>query len=58
VGTILNYISMVLTRHNIKTVDLLPRKVASFLGPVRDDNGLKTAGAYSISCEYGNVYID
>jgi hypothetical protein len=31
-----------LPRQNIKIVDLPPRKIASFLCPVKDDVGLKT----------------
>jgi len=44
-------------RHNIKTVSLLPRKVASFLQPVKDDLGLKTTGVSSIPCICGKIYI-
>jgi hypothetical protein len=46
-----------LSRHNIKSVGLLPRKIASFLPPVKDDLGLKTPGVYSIPCKCGQVYI-
>jgi predicted GIY-YIG superfamily endonuclease len=31
--------------------------VASFLWPAEDDLDLKTVGVYSITCEYGKVYI-
>jgi hypothetical protein len=46
-----------LSRHNIKSVGLPPRKIATFLRPVKDDLGLKTPGVYSIPCECGQVYI-
>jgi hypothetical protein len=45
---IFNHIRRVLTRHNIETVSLPPRKVSSFLWPIKDDLGMKTARAYSI----------
>jgi hypothetical protein len=57
VASIFNCINRVLVRHNIETVDFLPRKVTSFLQPVKDDLGLKTAGIYSIPCECGKVNI-
>jgi hypothetical protein len=57
VGPTFNCISRMLTRHNIKTVGVLPRKVTSFLLPIKDDLGLKTAAVYSIPCKRGKVYI-
>jgi len=48
VASIFNCISRVLTRHNIKSKGFLSRKITSFLWPVKDDLGLKTAGVYSI----------
>jgi hypothetical protein len=57
VSTTFNHISRVLSRHNIKSVGLLPRKIANFLQPMKDDLGLKTPGVYSIPCECGQVYI-
>jgi hypothetical protein len=57
VGPIFNSISRVLTGHNIKTVGLLPRKVpTSFLQPITDDLGLKTAGIYSNPCKCGSLH--
>jgi hypothetical protein len=56
VGTIFNHISWVLARHN-KSVGLPPRKISSFIWPVKADLGLKTPGVYSIPCECGQVYI-
>jgi hypothetical protein len=55
VGTTFNVISRVLSKQNIKTVGLLPRKLSSFLHPIRDDMTLKTPGVYSIPCECGKV---
>jgi hypothetical protein len=57
VGTIFNRISRVLSRHNIKSVGLPPRKIYSFLRPVKDRLGLRTPGVYRIPCECGMVYI-
>jgi hypothetical protein len=57
VGPIFNRINRVLSRHNSKTVGLLPRKMSSFLLSVKDDLGLKTPRVYSIHCECGHVYI-
>jgi hypothetical protein len=57
VEPVFNHISRVLMRHNIKTVGLLPKKVTSFLWPIKDDLGLKTADLYCIPCECGEVYI-
>jgi hypothetical protein len=44
-------------RHNIKSVGLPPKKIPSFLWPVKDDIGLKTTGVYSVPCKCGQVYI-
>jgi hypothetical protein len=41
VSTTFNRISRVLSRHNIKSVGLPPRKIANFQGPVKDNLGLK-----------------
>jgi hypothetical protein len=57
VGTIFNTISRVLSQHNIKSVGLPPKKVSSFLQPVKDNLGLRTSGVYRIPCECGKVYI-
>jgi hypothetical protein len=57
VNATFNRIARMLSRHNIKFVGLPPRKIASFLWPVKDDLGLKTPGVYSIPCECGQVYI-
>jgi hypothetical protein len=33
-----------LSKHNIKVVGILPRKISIFLWPVKDDPALKTPG--------------
>jgi hypothetical protein len=48
VGTIFNRISGVLSRHNIKSVGLPPKKLSGFLRPVKDNLGLRTPGVYRI----------
>jgi hypothetical protein len=57
VDTTLNRISRVLSKHNIKTVGLPPRKLSRFIRPVKDHLALKTPGVYSIPCECEKVYI-
>jgi hypothetical protein len=57
VGTTFNRISRLLSRHNIKSVGLPPKKIPGFLRPVKDDLRLKTPGVYSVPCECGQVYI-
>jgi hypothetical protein len=44
-----------LAMHNIMSVGLPPRKITSFLRPVKDDLGLRTPGVYNIPCECGRV---
>jgi len=44
VGLTFNSISMVLCRHNIKTIGPLPRMVAMLFWLIRDDSSLKTLG--------------
>jgi hypothetical protein len=48
-----------LAKLNINSVALPPRKISSFLPPVKDELGLKTPGilVYRIPCECGKVYI-
>jgi hypothetical protein len=52
-----NRISTMLSKHNIRVVDLPPRKLSSILWPMKDDLALKTPGVYSIPCEYQKAYI-
>jgi hypothetical protein len=54
VGTIFNRISRVLSRHNIKSVGLPPKKVSAFLQSVKDNLELRTLGVYRISCKCGS----
>jgi len=42
---------------HFKSVGIPPRKVSSFLHPVKDDVEARTVGVYSIPCECGEVYI-
>jgi hypothetical protein len=44
-----------LSRHNIKFVDLPPRKITSFFRSLKDDLGLKTPGVYRTPCECRQV---
>jgi hypothetical protein len=50
-------LSRMLTKLKIKSVALPPRKISSFLPPVKEPLGLRTPGIYSIPCECGKVYI-
>jgi len=40
-----------LAKHNIRSVAVPPRKVFSYLPPVKDALGLRTLGIYMIPCE-------
>ena len=50
-------LSRMLAKHNINSVAHPPRKISSYLPPVKDALGLKTPGIYRILCECGKVYI-
>jgi hypothetical protein len=50
-------LSRMLAKHNIKSVALPPKKIASYLPPVKETLGLRTLGIYSIPCHCGKVYI-
>ena len=50
-------LSRILAKHNIKSVAISPRKVFSYLPPVKDALGLRTPDIYKIPCEFGKVYI-
>jgi hypothetical protein len=45
-----------LSKYNMKSVGLPPKKIPSFLRPVKDDLELKTPGVYIVPCECGQVY--
>jgi hypothetical protein len=57
VGTSFNRISRVVSKRNIKTLGLPPRKLSSFVWPFKDDLVLKAPGICSIPCDCGNMYI-
>jgi hypothetical protein len=46
-----------LTKLNVKSIPLPPKKISNYLPPVKNAVGLKTPGIYSITCECGKVYI-
>jgi hypothetical protein len=52
-----NSISRVLSKHNIKTMGLPPRKLSTFICPIKDHLALKMPGVYSIPCKCRKVYI-
>jgi hypothetical protein len=52
-----NRISKVMSKHNIKTMELSPRKLSSVLHPVKNHLALKMPGVYSIPWECRKVYI-
>jgi hypothetical protein len=49
-------LSRMLAKHNIKCIALPPKKIFSYLPPVKDALGLRIPGIYSIPCECGRVY--
>jgi len=55
--TTYSQLSRMLAKHNIKSVALPPKKISSYLPPVKDALGLRTPGIYRIPCECGKVYI-
>jgi len=57
IQTTFGRLSRMLAKHNIKSVALPPRKIFSYLPPVKDAVGLRTPGIYSIPCECSRVYI-
>jgi len=50
-------LSIMLAKHNIRSVALPHRKISSYLPPFKEAIGLRTLGIYSIPCELGIVYI-
>jgi hypothetical protein len=54
VRTILNHISRVLFKHNVKMTGFPPRKSLTFFS-VKDDLALKMPGVHSTPCEYRMV---
>jgi hypothetical protein len=55
--TTYNRLSRMLAKLNINLMARPPRKISSYLPPVKDELGLKTPGIYRIPCECGKVYI-
>jgi hypothetical protein len=55
--TTYNHLGRMLAKLNINSVTLPPRKISSFLLPVKDELGLRTPSIYRIPCECGKVYI-
>jgi hypothetical protein len=49
-------LSRILAKH-IRSVALPPRKIFSYLPPVKDALALRTPGIYGIPCECSRVYI-
>jgi hypothetical protein len=61
-GTLLPYVQTtyscrMVAKHNCKSVGLPPRKISSFLHPVKDNVGLKTPDTYRIPYQCGHVYV-
>jgi hypothetical protein len=46
-----------LAKHNNKIVVLPPRKIFSYMPPIKDALRLRTPGIHNIPCECGKVYI-
>ena len=55
VQTIYGRLSRMLSKYNIMSIALPPKKISSFLPPVKQNLGLRTLGIYSIPCECGMV---
>ena len=55
--TAYGWLSIMLAKHNIKSVSLLARKIYSYLPSVKDVLGLRMLCVYSIPCECGQVCI-
>jgi len=50
-------LSRMLAEHNITSVALPPKKISSYLPPVKDALGLRAPGICRIRCECGKVHI-
>jgi len=46
-----------LAKYNIKSIDVPPKKISSYMPPTKDPPGLRTPGIYKIPCECDKVYI-
>jgi hypothetical protein len=49
--------SRMLAKYNIKSVDIPPKKISSYMPPTKDAPVLRTPGIYNIPCGCGKVYI-
>jgi hypothetical protein len=47
-----------LAKHNIKSIALPPKKISSYLPPVKDAVGLRTPGIYRIPWNAGGFTLD
>jgi hypothetical protein len=54
--TIYNGTYKMLSKHIIKMIGILPRKISSFLQSIQDDIPLKTMGIYCIPSKCGKVH--
>jgi hypothetical protein len=55
--TFRNQLSRMLAKHNIKSVALPPKRLSSYLPPVKETLDLSTPGIYSNPWECGKVYF-
>jgi hypothetical protein len=54
---VLNKISRLLAKHNIKAIHIPVKKNIHMLRPVKDKLGLKVAGIYCVPCKCSSVYV-
>ena len=47
-----------LAKHNIKSIAIPPRKIYSYLPPVKDDLELRTLGVYGIHVSVAKCTLD
>ena len=50
-------LNRMLSKHNIKSITLPPRKIYSYLPPIQDALELRTLGVYENPCGCGKMYI-
>jgi len=46
-----------LAKYKIKSFAIPPRKISSYMSPIKDEPGIRTPGLYRMPCECGKVYI-
>jgi hypothetical protein len=54
---VLNKISSILAKYNIKTIHIPVKKYIHKLTPIKDKLGLKVGGIYCIPCKCSKVYV-